>query len=39
MKTLVLSSSDMIYASSLKRLATEDFVHHIDGKLASFWGV
>lgn len=39
MKTLVLSSSDMIYASSLKHLANEDLVHHIDGKLAPFWGV
>lgn len=39
MKTLVLSSSDMIYTSSLKHLAIEDPVYLIDGKLAPFWGV
>lgn len=39
MKTLVLSSSDMIYTSSLKHLAIEVLVHRIDGKLAPFWGV
>lgn len=39
MKTLVLSSSDMIYTSSLKSLAIEDLVHLVDGKLAPFWGV
>lgn len=39
MKTLLLSSSDMIYTSSLKHLAFEDLVHLIDGKLARYWGM
>jgi len=39
MKTLVLSSSDMIYTSSLKHLAIEDLVRFMDGKMAPFWGM
>lgn len=31
MKTLVLSSSDVIHTSSLKHLANEDLVYLIDG--------